>query len=128
MNRFGTDRPDLRFDLELSDFTELAKSSNFTVFKNAINDGAVIKALRLPQLAIYSRKQIEEWEGTNSPEPVVEEASPEPESLMEAPSSKAIDDMSKRELEDLGRQHGIELDRRRSKSDLVQELNDAGIN
>lgn len=76
----------------------------------------------------FTRKQIEEWEGTNSPEPVVEEASPEPESLMEAPSSKAIDDMSKRELEDLGRQHGIELDRRRSKSDLVQELNDAGIN
>lgn len=62
MNRFGTDRPDLRFDLELSDFTELAKSSNFAVFKNAINDGAVIKALRLPQLAIYSRKQIEELE------------------------------------------------------------------
>ena len=44
--------------------------------------------------------------------------------LNEAPSSKSMDDMSKKELEALGRQHGIELDRRKSKSDLVEELNE----
>ena len=54
------------------------------------------------------------------PEPVVE-------MLTEAPSIKSLWDMSKRELEDLGRQHGIELDRRQNKTSLVEELESAGI-
>ena len=35
-----------------------------------------------------------------------------------------MEDMTKRELEDLGRQHGLELDRRHSKADLIDELKD----
>ena len=52
---------------------------------------------------------------------------PEVEMLTEAPSAKSMWDMSKRELEDLGRQHGIELDRRQNKTALIEELEEAGI-
>lgn len=49
----------------------------------------------------------------------------EAEMLIEAPTSgKDLNEMSKRELEDLGREHGIELDRREKKSTLVEKLND----
>ena len=42
--------------------------------------------------------------------------------MNEAPSTKSLDDMSKKELEALGRQHGIELDRRKKKDDLIERL------
>ncbi len=51
----------------------------------------------------------------------------EPEMLMEAPASGGLSNMSKRELEALGRQHDIELDRRKSKSVLIEELEEAGV-
>ena len=38
-----------------------------------------------------------------------------------------LEDMNKRQLEALGREHGIELDRRKSKTALIEELNEAGI-
>jgi len=69
--------------------------------------------------ARISQAQIDEYMGIPS--------MPEVETLMEAPSSKSMSDMSKKELEALGRQHGIELDRRQSKSDLIDELEEAGI-
>jgi len=48
-----------------------------------------------------------------------------PEMLVEAPASdKSLEEMTKLELEALGRQHGIELDRRQNKSDLIVELED----
>tara|TARA_Y100001980_G_C14419564_1_gene210929 strand:- start:306 stop:602 length:297 start_codon:yes stop_codon:yes gene_type:complete len=56
-------------------------------------------------------EQIAEWNGKSAPQ-----------QLNESPVSKSLDDMSKKELEALGRQHGIELDRRKSKGDLVEEL------
>ena len=50
-------------------------------------------------------------------------ATPEPEMLVEAPTSGVdLNEMSKRELEDLGREHGVELDRRESKSKLVKKI------
>ena len=50
---------------------------------------------------------------------------PHTHELNEAPSHGSLDDMSKKELEALGRQHGIELDRRKNKDDLIEELNEA---
>ena len=47
--------------------------------------------------------------------------------LTEAPSAKSMWDMSKMELEALGRQHGIELDRRQAKATLIEQLDTAGI-
>ena len=63
LNRYGSDRPDLRYALELQDFTELARGGQFGVFRQAVERGAAVKALRAPGLAGYSRRRIEELEG-----------------------------------------------------------------
>lgn len=47
MRRFGTDRPDTRFGLELEDITEIFKDSEFKVFKSAIDKGGIVKALNI---------------------------------------------------------------------------------
>jgi hypothetical protein len=55
-------------------------------------------------------------------------ASPTPPApvAVPTPAAKAVGDMSKVELEELGRTKGIELDRRKSKSKLIKELKDIG--
>ena len=62
MNRYGSDRPDLRYGLELCEFTEFARAGEFGIFKKAVERGDTVKALRAPGLAGYSRRQIEELE------------------------------------------------------------------
>jgi aspartyl-tRNA synthetase len=61
MRRFGSDKPDLRIDLELVDIAELVKTSEFKVFTDWANDadGRVV-ALRAPGGAALSRKQIDD--------------------------------------------------------------------
>ena len=60
MNRFGTDKPDLRIAYEIKDLSETVKNSEFGVFANAINGGGVVKALAVPGGADhYSRKDID---------------------------------------------------------------------
>jgi len=58
-------------------------------------------------------------EPTPAPEPVVEEVTTEDEVVV-----VDLDTMSKRELEAYGRKHGVELDRRHSRTKLVEELKD----
>ena len=60
--RFGTDRPDLRYALELVDLSEIAGQSDFRVFAGAVAAGDVVKGLRAPGCADYSRKQLAELE------------------------------------------------------------------
>ncbi len=62
MNRFGTDKPDLRFDLELQDFAPFVEGSGFGVFEGAIAAGGTVKVLVVPGKGDYSRKQITELE------------------------------------------------------------------
>ena len=62
MNTYGSDRPDLRFDLPLTDLTEIGRGSQFGVFAQVAEAGGAIKALRVPGAASYSRKQIGELE------------------------------------------------------------------
>ncbi len=62
MNRFGSDKPDLRFALELQDASSLVPGSNFQVFKSVLESGGAIKALVVPEKADYSRKQITDLE------------------------------------------------------------------
>jgi len=62
MDRFGTDKPDLRFGMEMQDFAPLAAASSFQAFHDALASGGKIKALVVPGKADYSRKQIEELE------------------------------------------------------------------
>ncbi|MCT3043599.1 aspartate--tRNA ligase [Leuconostoc mesenteroides] len=60
MDRFGTDKPDLRIAYEIKDLSETVKNSEFGVFANAIKGGGVVKALAVPGGADhYSRKDLD---------------------------------------------------------------------
>jgi aspartyl-tRNA synthetase len=61
MERYGTDKPDLRFGLEIQDFAPYAADGEFQAFRDALPGGGV-KALVVPGAAGYSRKQIEDLE------------------------------------------------------------------
>ena len=60
MARYGSDKPDLRFGLELVDLTDVLRESEFEVFRAAAASGGQVKALRAPGCAGYSRREIEE--------------------------------------------------------------------
>jgi aspartyl-tRNA synthetase len=60
MDRFGSDKPDLRFGMELQDVSDIVKDSDFKVFAGAVADGGQVKAIVLPGGADkYSRKMID---------------------------------------------------------------------
>ena len=64
MERFGSDRPDMRFGMELTDITELAATTDFKVFSNAIENGGCVKAICVPGGGAMTRKQTDglaEW-------------------------------------------------------------------
>lgn len=60
--RYGTDRPDLRYDLEMVDLTTITGRSQFQVFTRVQAAGGVVKGLRSPGCADYSRKQLTDLE------------------------------------------------------------------
>jgi len=60
MDRYGTDHPDLRFDLPLVEISDLASAGSFGVFKNALAANGIVKGIRVPGAGGYSRKEIEE--------------------------------------------------------------------
>ncbi|NTU77870.1 MAG: aspartate--tRNA ligase [Chloroflexales bacterium] len=60
MERYGSDKPDLRYDLELVSLGDLLAGTPFQVFKGALESGGQIKGLRAPGCGGYSRKQIDE--------------------------------------------------------------------
>lgn len=61
MERFGSDKPDLRYGMELVDIGDLAANCGFSVFKNTIASGGRVRGLCAPQAAEkYSRRQIDE--------------------------------------------------------------------
>src|SRR5438477_5440289 len=60
MDRYGTDHPDLRFDLPLVEISDLAQAGTFGVFQNALAAHGMVKGIRVPGAGSYSRKEIEE--------------------------------------------------------------------
>ncbi|MDD5469771.1 MAG: aspartate--tRNA ligase [Candidatus Peribacteraceae bacterium] len=60
MHTYGSDKPDLRFGLELSDITDLCKGCGFGVFAKAVESGGIVKAMRVPGGGAFSRKDIDE--------------------------------------------------------------------
>jgi len=60
MERYGSDRPDLRFGLEIRDLTDIVAQSKFSVFRLAIAEGGKVKGICAPGCADYSRGQLEE--------------------------------------------------------------------
>jgi aspartyl-tRNA synthetase len=60
MERFGSDKPDTRFGMELKDLTDVVRDSGFQVFKNVAASGGVIKAIVLPQCGNFTRRELDE--------------------------------------------------------------------
>ncbi|OGU40802.1 MAG: aspartate--tRNA ligase [Ignavibacteria bacterium GWB2_35_12] len=60
MNRYGSDKPDLRFEIELTDVSDIVKNSEFKVFSDTVNGGGVVKVLNAKGCADFSRKKIDE--------------------------------------------------------------------
>ena len=59
VERYGTDKPDLRFGMELIDVSEIFGKSNFRVFQSALEAGGVVKCIVAPGCAEYSRKEVD---------------------------------------------------------------------
>jgi aspartyl-tRNA synthetase len=64
MDRYGCDKPDLRFGMELVEISELAVESDFRVFKTVVEKGGMVKALNAKGGAKLSRKKIDELGAT----------------------------------------------------------------
>lgn len=64
MNRYGTDKPDLRFGLEVQDFAEFVPTGEFAVFQKVLESGGAVRVLKAEGCGSYSRKQISELEDT----------------------------------------------------------------
>ena len=63
VERYGTDRPDTRFGLELRDASDVFAASEFSIAKQAIASGGRVRGLVVPNGAAMSRKQVDEIEG-----------------------------------------------------------------
>ena len=63
MNRFGSDKPDTRFGIELTELTEIFAASQFKVFASVASSGGVIKAINAKgAAALLSKEQLKKWE------------------------------------------------------------------
>jgi aspartyl-tRNA synthetase len=60
MDKYGTDKPDLRFGMELLDLTEIFTATDFRVFRSALEAGGVIKCIVAPGSADMSRREVDE--------------------------------------------------------------------
>jgi aspartyl-tRNA synthetase len=60
VGRYGLDKPDTRFDLELKDISDIVESSGFKVFSGAVKKGGIVKALNAKGCINFSRKEIDD--------------------------------------------------------------------
>jgi aspartyl-tRNA synthetase len=59
VERYGTDKPDLRFGMELIDLSDILAGSEFKVFQSALETGGVVKCIVAPGCADYSRREVD---------------------------------------------------------------------
>jgi len=60
LEQYGSDKPDVRFEMLLVDLSDLVADTDFRIFSSTVADGGWVKAIRLPGCADYTRKQIDE--------------------------------------------------------------------
>ncbi len=60
MDRFGSDKPDTRFGLELFDVSDIMANSTFEAFKTVVTSGGTVRAIKIPGIANYSRKDMDD--------------------------------------------------------------------
>jgi aspartyl-tRNA synthetase len=66
MERFGTDKPDLRFGLEIKDVSEIARESEFRVFRGAVESGGSVRGIAVGGLGDLSRRELDDLAGVAS--------------------------------------------------------------
>lgn len=59
MDKYGSDKPDIRFDLPIVDLTDIASKCSFSVFKNTCDNGGVVRAINIKGCSDFTRTQIE---------------------------------------------------------------------
>ena len=57
MDKYGSDKPDLRYGMELANLNDFARTTEFRVFTSTVESGGVVKGFAAPGLASYSRRQ-----------------------------------------------------------------------
>ncbi len=62
MDRYGSDKPDLRFGMEIVDLTDLLSNTGFKVFRSTVDGGGVVRCLNVPGCADWSRGDIDKKE------------------------------------------------------------------
>ena len=60
MDKYGSDKPDVRFGLELFDIGDIIMESNFEIIKDTLKAGGIVRAIKIPGIANYSRKEIDD--------------------------------------------------------------------
>ncbi len=61
MDTYGSDKPDLRYDLPITDISKIAEGCGFKVFEDALKNKGTVRALRVPGGAVLSRSEIDTW-------------------------------------------------------------------
>ncbi|WP_298836606.1 aspartate--tRNA ligase [Clostridium sp.] len=61
MSKYGSDKPDIRFGMEINDITSVVKDSEFVVFKNAIESGGSVRAIKVENAADMGRKKLDKF-------------------------------------------------------------------
>lgn len=62
MSRFGSDKPDIRFEMELTDVSDVVAKSDFKVFSGTVQSGGVVKALKVEGVADWPRSELDKLE------------------------------------------------------------------
>lgn len=62
MNNYGSDKPDMRFDMIIQDFSDIFENSTFKVFSEAVKNGGVVKAFNAKKLACLSQGEMKQLE------------------------------------------------------------------
>jgi aspartyl-tRNA synthetase len=62
MEKYGTDKPDLRYGLEIFDATEIFRGADFSITRTVIEEGGRVRGIRVPGGATLTRKQVDEIE------------------------------------------------------------------
>ena len=60
MEKYGTDKPDIRFGLEIKDISDIAAGTNFQVFRSALDNNGKVKGICVPGCGHYTRHQLDE--------------------------------------------------------------------
>nr|HPG29501.1 aspartate--tRNA ligase [bacterium] len=60
MDKYGSDKPDLRFGIELTNITDIINESDFQILKKVVSEGGIVKAITIPGGAALSRKEIDD--------------------------------------------------------------------